>query len=347
MEEAQFYEKLEDNKVRCLLCPHRCLISEGKRGICGVRENREGKLYSLVYGKAVAANIDPIEKKPFFHFYPGSTSFSLATVGCNFACVFCQNSDLSQGIKKEAEQALQLQVTSKEIWGRDLSPEEIVERALHYGCQSISYTYTEPTIFYEYAYSTAILAKEKGLKNNFVTNGYINEEPLRKISPFLDAANVDLKSFREDFYKKMCGGHLEPVLKTLRLMKELGIWVEVTTLIIPGYNDSQEEIKEIANFIKGLGAETPWHISRFFPTYKLLDASPTPISTLKRARELGKEIGLRYIYTGNIPGDEGENTYCYNCGKLVIKRFGFEVLENRLKDSRCPFCSTPIDGRGL
>ena len=336
MREALLYEKLKNKKVRCNLCPHHCVIEEAKRGICGVKENKEGTLYSLVYGRAVASGVDPIEKKPFFHFFPGSYAFSIATVGCNFSCLFCQNADISQFPKEK-----------KEIIGEFLPPEEIVSYAKRNKCKSISYTYTEPTIFFEYAYETAKIAHQQGIKNNFVTNGFISKEAIKLISPYLDAVNVDLKSFGDDFYKKFCGARLQPVLDSLKLMKELGIWVEVTTLIIPTLNDSAEELKSIAEFILGLGQETPWHISRFYPHYKMADLPPTPVETLHKAREIGKKIGLNYVYSGNVPGDEGENTFCPHCGKKVISRYGFQTLENRLKEGKCPYCGTKIAGVGM
>jgi len=336
MREALLYEKLKNKKVRCNLCPHHCVIEEAKRGICGVKENKEGTLYSLVYGRAVASGVDPIEKKPFFHFFPGSYAFSIATVGCNFSCLFCQNADISQFPKEK-----------KEIIGEFLPPEEIVSYAKRNKCKSISYTYTEPTIFFEYAYETAKIAHQQGIKNNFVTNGFISKEAIKLISPYLDAANVDLKSFGDDFYKKFCGARLQPVLDSLKLMKELGIWVEVTTLIIPTLNDSAEELKSIAEFILGLGQETPWHISRFYPHYKMADLPPTPVETLHKAREIGKKAGLNYVYSGNVPGDEGENTFCPHCGKKVISRYGFQSLENRLKEGKCPYCGTKIAGVGM
>jgi len=336
MREALLYEKLKNKKVRCNLCPHHCVIEEAKRGICGVKENKEGTLYSLVYGRAVASGVDPIEKKPFFHFFPGSYAFSIATVGCNFSCLFCQNADISQFPKEK-----------KEIIGEFLPPEEIVSYAKRNKCKSISYTYTEPTIFFEYAYETAKIAHQQGIKNNFVTNGFISKEAIKLISPYLDAANVDLKSFGDDFYKKFCGARLQPVLDSLKLMKELGIWVEVTTLIIPTLNDSAEELKSIAEFILGLGQETPWHISRFYPHYKMADLPPTPVETLHKAREIGKKVGLNYVYSGNVPGDEGENTFCPDCGKKLIRRYGFQTLKNYIKEGKCPYCGTKIAGVGM
>ena len=336
MKEALLYEKLEDKKVKCNLCNHLCLIADTKRGICGVRENRAGALYTLVYGKAIASHVDPIEKKPLFNFYPGSTAYSIATVGCNLRCLHCQNYDISQGPREGGE-----------IAGEKLEPEEIVRQALSYGCKSISYTYTEPTIFFEYALDTMKLAQSAGLKNNFVTNGYMTPEALQMLKPYLDAANVDIKGFSEEHYEKICGAKLKPVLENLKLMKSLGIWVEVTTLVIPGLNDSDEILKKIADFVLSVGEETPWHISAFYPTYKMLDRPRTPVATLQRGREIGLKAGLRYVYSGNVPGEKGENTFCYACGKLLISRFGFQVVKNKIKNSHCPHCNAKIDGRGM
>lgn len=333
MQEAMFYEKLEEEKVRCKLCAHSCQISSGKRGICRVRENREGILYSLVYGKAISSAIDPIEKKPLYHFYPGSDAFSVATVGCNFRCLNCQNNSISQ-----------LPGEIREIPGEELSPQSIVFEAKRYKCEIIAYTYTEPTVFFEYAYDTSELAQKEGIRNVFVTNGYMSQEALIKINPYLDAANVDLKTFREDFYKKVCGAELEPVLEALKLMKKLGIWLEITTLIIPTLNDSDEELEEIARFIVALGEETPWHLSRFYPTYKLNKIPSTSLETIHRAREIGLKAGLRYVYVGNVPGDEGENTYCYHCGRLLIRRYGYKIKESNLEEGRCKYCRVKIDG---
>jgi pyruvate formate lyase activating enzyme len=336
MKEALLYEKENNGLVRCNLCSHRCRILDGKRGVCGVRENRGGKLYSLVYGKVIARNVDPIEKKPFYHFLPGSESFSIATVGCNFSCKNCQNFDISQMPKG----------ISRRILGEDLIPEEVVSLTKECGCESIAYTYTEPTIFFEYAFDTAKLAVKEGLKNVFVTNGYMTEEMLKLMEKYLHATNVDLKSFSENFYKEICGAHLEPVLNSLKLMKKIGTWVEVTTLLIPTLNDSEEELKEIASFIKEeLGREVPWHISRFHPDYKLGNLPPTPQEKIHKAREIGFDSGLRYVYAGNLPGDIGENTYCYNCNELLIKRYLFDVLENKItKEKKCPNCGAKIDG---
>ncbi len=336
MKEAMFYEHL-GGKVKCHLCNHYCLIKQGKRGICGVRENKGGKLYSLVYGKSTVIDIDPIEKKPFFNFYPGATTYSIATVGCNFRCLNCQNWEISQMPKgKEAK-----------IIGQDMSPKEIVANAKIKGCKCIAYTYTEPTIFFEYAYDTAKLAHGEGIKNVFVTNGYTGSEAIKAIAPFLDAANVDLKGFSEDFYHKVCGAKLQPVLDNIRLYRGLGVWIEVTTLIIPGYSVDEDQLKGIAEFIKSVSEDIPWHITAFYPAYKLQDVPHTSTESLRKAREIGMNVGLRYVYEGNIPGEKGENTYCYNCGKPVISRYGFEIIENKLINGSCPHCLTHIDGVGL
>jgi pyruvate formate lyase activating enzyme len=337
MKEAMFYTPLPEGEVRCNLCNHRCKIKEGKRGICGVRENRDGKLYSLVYGKVVAEHIDPIEKKPFFHFLPGSRAFSIGTVGCNFHCKHCQNFDISQHPQEH----------KGEIIGQGRTPKQIVTSAKAAGCETIAYTYTEPSIFYEFSYDIALLARKEGIKNVFVSNGYISSEAARQLAPYLDAINVDLKAFTDKFYKTVCGARLKPVLKTIQLMKELGVWVEVTTLIIPALNDGDQELRDIARFVKGVGSEVPWHVSQFYPAYKIVDRPPTPVATLRRAREIGMEEGLRYVYEGNVPGEGGENTYCYTCGSLLIERYGFGLRQNRIEEGKCPECGASIDGVGM
>jgi len=336
MKEAMFYENI-DGKVRCHLCNHHCLIKEGKRGICAVRENHNGRLYTLVYGKSVSVGVDPIEKKPFFNFYPGTSSYSLATVGCNFHCLHCQNWEISQMPRGKGGR----------IIGDELGPERIVSEAKGLDCMSIAYTYTEPTIFFEYAYDTAKIAHKEGIKNLFVTNGYTSGEAIREIAPFLDAANVDLKSFDEDFYHEVCGAKLQPVLDNIRLYKELGVWVEVTTLIIPGYNDDEIQLKEIAEFLRRVGDEIPWHITAFYPAYKLLDVPPTPVESLRKARDIGMQAGLKYVYEGNIPGEGGESTYCFSCGELLIERSGYYIKRNKLVDGRCPKCKAKLDGVGF
>ena len=329
MKEVYLYKKIKDKKVQCRTCAHYCIIEEEKKGKCYVRENRNGKLYSLVYGRCCALNVDPIEKKPFFHFLPGSQSLSVATVGCNFQCKSCQNWTISQGPR----------IFGK-IEGEEISPKTIVEIALKQNLPSISYTYTEPTIFLEYALDTMKIAKEKGLKNNWVTNGFMTKEALELISPYLDAANVDLKSFNDKFYQKYCGGKVQPVLDNLKRMKEKDVWVEITTLVIPGLNDSEKEFKEIANFIKNeLGEETPWHISQFCGaiSWKLQHIPDTPFETLKRAWNIGREVGLKYVYTGNIPGRDTENTYCPKCGAKMIERIGYFIkrYDNQGRCSKC------------
>ncbi len=333
MKEAYLYEKMDGERVRCFLCNHRCLIKEGAKGICGVRENRDGTLVSLVYEKVIARHVDPIEKKPLFHFLPASNSFSIATVGCNFKCLFCQNADISQ-----------MPADHDRIWGEDMTPDTIVNEATASRSATIAYTYTEPTIFFELAVDTARLAVSRGVKNIFVTNGYMTEECLKEMYPDLHGANVDLKSYSDSFYKEQCGAKLEPVLKSIEIMRDMGIWVEVTTLLIPGLNDSVEELRGIAKFLKGLSPDIPWHISRFHPTYHLTTISPTPPGSIRRATEIGYEEGLRYVYSGNLPGDNGEKTFCHECGELLIDRFGFSIRKNRIKNHHCPKCSTEIPG---
>jgi pyruvate formate lyase activating enzyme len=336
--EAYLYEKLDDGKVKCRLCHHACVIQPGRNGICGVRFNDGQKLVSRVYGRLVAQNIDPIEKKPLYHFLPGSDSYSIATVGCNFKCRFCQNADIAQ-MPGDRDGA---------VVGGTIRTDHIVADALRRGSQSIAYTYTEPTIYFEFAYDTARIAHQKGLRNVFVTNGYMSGRALEMIVPYLDAANVDLKAFSDDYYKTYCGARLEPVLDTLRHMKALGIWVEVTTLVVPGLNDDPDELRELAGFIsEQLGPETPWHISRFHPTYRMTDRPPTPVDTLVSAREIGARAGLHYVYLGNIPGSEGSDTRCPQCGEPLIERTGFSIRRNRIVDGLCPHCRAPVHGVGM
>jgi len=336
MKEAMFYEQESGGQVRCGLCRFRCLISDGARGNCAVRENRGGILYSLVYGKLCAEHVDPIEKKPLFHVMPGSRSYSIATVGCNFHCRHCQNYTISQ-VDRDAP-----------IRGAEQTPQEIVQRALDSECRSISYTYTEPTIFYEFAYDTARLAREAGLKNIFVTNGYISREALATIAPFLDAANIDLKGFSEEFYRDIVHARLSEVLDSIVEYRRQGVWLELTTLIIPGLNDSEAELQGIAEFIvANLGIDTPWHVSQFYPTYKLTDRPRTPVATLRRARDIGRSAGLRYVYEGNVPGEGGENTYCPSCSSVLIKRYGYVIETDRICNGACPDCGAAIAGIGL
>ncbi len=329
MKEAMFYESLPDGSVKCHLCPHECIIKPNMRGVCGVRENINGKLYSLVYGKIVSTNIDPIEKKPLFHFKPGSKALSIATVGCNLKCEFCQNFDISQAPKPK-----------RPIIGHELTPEDVVEMAKRYNCSSIAYTYTEPTIFYEFALDTAKLAHKNGIKNLWISNGFTNSEPIKEISKYIDAANIDLKG-SDKFYREITGGRLEPVMNTVETLHKMGVWVEVTTLVIPTYNDSKEDLTNIASFISGVDKSIPWHISRFFPMYKMLDVPPTPISKLREAYDIGKNAGLKYVYIGNVPGKV--DTICPKCGHHVIERTGYDV-SNHLKHGKCPKCGYKIEG---
>ncbi|MBF0343055.1 MAG: AmmeMemoRadiSam system radical SAM enzyme [Nitrospirae bacterium] len=342
MKEAYLYKKLHDGKVECFLCAHRCVLTEGKRGICGVREHRDSTLYSLVYGKLATAHIDPIEKKPLFHFHPASTTFSIATVGCNFKCLHCQNSDLSQ-YPKSYKSDFSIVIT-----GSVSDPSDVVDAALKAGCQSISYTYSEPTIFFEFAIDCAKSARQKGLKNVFVSNGFMTHESAQEIIPYLDANNIDLKG-DDEFYRKVCGGRVEPVKDTIRLMAEAGVWVEVTTLVIPGHNDSEPVLRSIADFIRSVSPSIPWHVSQFHPTYNMMDRPWTPIETLKIARQIGLEAGLKYVYLGNVYGEGAEDTWCPSCKTSLIKRHGFFVssnviLKNDQSNGVCPKCTAKIDG---
>jgi pyruvate formate lyase activating enzyme len=337
MFEATLYKKVGDSDVRCFLCRHNCLIKDGRRGICMVRENRGGKLFSVFYGKPCALAVDPIEKKPLFHFHPATRSFSVATLGCNFQCEFCQNWDISQYGRNPA-------ITDPGL-RQQISPQAIVDKAVESGCESISYTYSEPTIFFEYARDIAMIARPHGIENVFVTNGYMSREALAEAKDWLSAANVDLKAFKKETYKKVMGASLDGVLDSIREMKRLGIWIEITTLVVPGMNDSRAELTDIANFIAGVGKDIPWHISRFHPQYKMTDRPATPAKTIEAAYEIGRAAGLKYVYTGNMAGDARENTYCWKCSELLIERMGFSVIENKIKGtSACPKCSSKIDG---
>jgi len=333
MKEAYLYQKLDKNRVKCLLCGHGCIIKEGSRGICHVRENHEGRLMSLVYGKVIALHVDPIEKKPLFHFLPGSRSFSIATVGCNFRCRFCQNSDISQ-----------MPADYDRILGDDMQPADIVKSAKETRSSTIAYTYTEPTVYYELAIDTSRLAVKEGIRNIFVSNGYMTGECLTDIHPDLHGINIDLKAFTDQFYKEQCGARLQPVLDSIKKARELGIWVEVTTLLIPGLNDSDGELKDIAGFLAGVDTDIPWHISRFHPTYRLTDKGPTPPEDIHRAKDIGYASGLTYVYTGNLPGDDGEKTFCHECGELLIDRYGYTIRKNAVKDGRCIKCNAKIPG---
>jgi pyruvate formate lyase activating enzyme len=337
LHEASLWAPGPDGRAVCGLCAHRCVVALGRRGVCGVRENRAGSLVTHAYGAVVAANVDPIEKKPLYHFLPGTTSLSIATAGCNFRCGFCQNWSISQSSAGgEGVPA-----------GRPLAPERIVALAVERGCRSVSYTYTEPTIFFEYARDTGLAARASGLANVFVSNGYMTAEAVEAARPWLDAANVDLKAFRDATYRKVCGARLQPVLDSIAALRAAGVWIEVTTLVVPGLNDGEDELRDIARFLAGVGPDIPWHISRFHPDYVMSDRGPTPIETLARAAAIGRAEGLRYVYVGNVPG-EGEATLCPACGAALIQRSGFSVLRNRIgAGGRCPDCGAAVAGRWL
>ena len=341
MHEALLYEKQADKSVRCKLCRHNCHIREGKRGICMVRENRGGTLFSIFWGHPCAVAVDPIEKKPLFHFKPASKSLSIATLGCNFRCGFCQNWEISQFGYEDNVTNRTKAVTSKS----SIMPKSIADEALKQGCKSISYTYSEPTIFYEYAKEIAIESAPNGIDSIFVTNGFMSREMLDDFGGLLKAANVDLKAFRKETYKKVMKADLNGVLDSIAYMKKLGIWIEVTTLVVPGMNDSPEELADIANFIASVGKEIPWHISRFYPQYKFDSIEETPLEIIESAFELGKKAGLKFVYTGNIIGSPHENTYCPNCSTLLVERKGYTVTQNLISDSKCPKCFEKIEGR--
>ena len=329
---SPYFTPLEGGEIQCELCPHRCHVAKGKRGICRVRENREGKYYSLVYGNPCAVHLDPIEKKPFHHVLPGTTSFSLATAGCNFQCKFCQNWEISQAAPED-------------IYNYEVPPDLMVKRAKEIGARSMAYTYVEPTIFYEYMFDICQLTKKAGLLNVTHSNGFINPEPLKNLCKVLDAANIDLKGFTENFYRELCGGELAPVLETLKTLKKEKVHLEITNLIIPTKNDEISVLKEMCLWMKReLGPDTPIHFSRFYPLYKLKTLPPTPVSTLEKAREVALSAGLEYVYVGNIPGHAGENTFCPKCKKMIIQRTGYMVGEIHLKEGKCRYCGKPIPG---
>ncbi|MFW6122698.1 MAG: AmmeMemoRadiSam system radical SAM enzyme [Thermodesulfobacteriota bacterium] len=329
---ALFYQALANNRVKCLLCPQGCEVMDGDRGDCGVRENRGGKYYTLVYGNPCAVHVDPVEKKPFFHILPGSFSYSIATAGCNLHCKFCQNWEISQALPEET-------------YNLDLPPEQIVAQAQQSRAASIAYTYVEPVIFYEYMLEVGRLAKQTGVLNVCHSNGYINPEPLEKLADVLDAACIDLKAFTNKFYRDLVGGELEPVLAALKTLRRRGVHLELVNLIVPQHNDRPEEITAMCTWIKdNLGPLTPLHFSRFYPMHKMQSLHPTPVSTLERARDLAHRAGLKYVYIGNLPGHEAESTYCHACNELVISRRGYLIGEVRMNAGHCGQCGTEIPG---
>jgi pyruvate formate lyase activating enzyme len=319
--------------VQCLLCPFKCRLNEGERGVCRVRLNYNGKLITLVHGKAAAVNIDPIEKKPIFHLLPGAKAFSIATFGCNLGCKYCQNWQLSQ-------------TNPEDYYNYNLPPEEVVKKAIESNCETIAYTYSEPVIFYEYVYDTAVIAKSKGIKNIFVSNGFINLEPLKKLSKYLDAANIDLKGFTEEFYREVCFGALKPVLKTLEFLAFSNVVLEITNLIVPTLNDDFKIIEKMCKWLyKNLGPDIPLHFSRFFPMYKLKNLPTTPVETLKKAREIALDSGLNFVYIGNVYTEDGETTFCPNCKKKLVVRYGYNLLEYNINSKgECKFCNKKIYG---
>jgi pyruvate formate lyase activating enzyme len=330
-------EAADDGAVRCNVCAHRCLVRPDRRGICGVRENRDGTLVSTAYGNVVAAALDPIEKKPLFHVAPGSTAWSIATPGCPFHCTFCQNWEIAQGPRL----GLDLPV-------RWTEPETVVRDALARGADAIAYTYVEPTVFLEYALDTGRLARAAGLRNLWITDGYATPEAVRLLAGCIDAANVDLKSFDERFYHRLCGARLAPVLEAILAMRDAGIWLEITTLVIPGHNDTDQELRAIAGWIAGkLGPETPWHVSRFHPDFRLRDLPPTPLATLARAAEIGHAAGLVHVYAGNAPQLGLEDTFCAGCGAVLVGRGGYRAVSHLDDAGRCPACARPMAGIGL
>ncbi len=330
--EARFYEKLEHRKIRCKLCPRECVIDDRERGYCGVRENRNGTYYTLVYARPCTYHVDPIEKKPLFHFLPGSLAFSIATAGCNLNCKFCQNWQISQ-------------VTPEQVDSYYLPPKKVARLANDYRSQSIAYTYSEPTIFYEYMYDTARAARQQGLKSVVITAGFIEQEPIKELCQVVDAIKVDLKAFRQKYYTEIVRGELKPVLNTLQTIVEQGTWLEIVYLVVPTLNDSEAEIRDLAQFVKEyLNAEVPIHFTRFYPQYLLKNLPPTPVSTLERCKAIAEAEGLKYVYIGNVPGHPAENTYCPQCGKLLIERTGFLVRQMNIVKGKCPQCQQTIPG---
>lgn len=330
--EARYYEKLPDREIKCQLCPRFCQLGDKERGFCGVRENKDGRYYTLVYGKVASLNVDPIEKKPFFHFLPGSQALSLATAGCNLSCRFCQNWEISQ-------------MRPEQVRNINLPPEAVVTTAENQGCPVIAYTYSEPVIFYEFMYDTSLLARRKGLKNVVVSAGYINPQPLADLLKVVEAVKIDLKAFNQDFYHQYVRGELQPVLETIKQIARSPVWLEIVYLVIPTLNDNPEEIRKMCRWLKTeIGPDYPLHFSRFHPMYLIKNLPPTPVSTLEKLRQIALEEGLHYVYVGNVPGHPGESTYCPNCGKLIIERYGYTINKIEISKGKCRFCGQKIAG---
>ncbi|MGB9837029.1 MAG: AmmeMemoRadiSam system radical SAM enzyme [Candidatus Saccharicenans sp.] len=330
--EARYYEKLPDREIKCNLCPRFCQLGDKERGFCGVRENQNGRYYTLVYGKVASLNVDPIEKKPFFHFLPGSLAFSLATAGCNLSCRFCQNWEISQ-------------MRPEQVRNVNMPPEAVVAAAENQACPVIAYTYSEPVIFYEFMYDTSLQARRKGIRNTVVSAGYINPQPLADLLKVVDAIKIDLKAYNQDFYRQYVRGELQPVLETIKQIARSSVWLEIVYLVIPTLNDNPDEIRNMCRWLKSeIGPDYPLHFSRFHPMYLIKNLPPTPVSTLEKLRQIALEEGLRYVYVGNVPGHPGENTYCPNCGKLIIGRYGYTVTKNEIKKGQCRFCGQKIPG---
>jgi len=330
--EARWYKKLPNKRVKCTLCPRHCVVDDAERGYCGVRENQSGIYKTLVYGVPCAIHVDPIEKKPLYHAVPGSFAYSIATAGCNMDCDYCQNWEISQA-------------RPENTYNYSLPPKKVISEAKKAGCKWIAFTYTEPVVFAEYVYDTAKLAKNSGVKTVMITNGFINEQPMRDLCEHLTAVKVDFKGFSETFYERTCHGKLQPVMKTLKTLSSEGIWFELVNLVVPTLNDNMAQIKALSEWIvRNLGPDVPVSFTRFMPMYKLTNLPPTPVETLEKARRIGLNAGIHYAYVGNVPGNIGENTYCHACGKLLIQRIGYEIRVNRIKNGRCPFCGAKIPG---
>jgi pyruvate formate lyase activating enzyme len=330
--EAMFWEKTSDGGIKCLLCPRGCEVTDDERGYCGVRENQGGRYQTLVYGTLCSANVDPIEKKPLFHYQPGSQAFSIATAGCNMECKFCQNWQISQYRPEQVESVV-------------TEPRRLVEACQARKCPTIAYTYSEPVVFYEYVHDTAALGREHGLGSVMISNGYIQEKPLRQLCRHLTGVKIDFKAFTDKFYQEMCAGQLKPVLSTLETLKDIGIWFELVMLVVPTLNDSPDEMKQMCDWIaKHLGPDVPLHLTRFHPTYRVTNLPQTPVQTLERCRQIALDAGLHYVYAGNVPMHPGENTYCHGCKNELIRRIGYEVASNQIRDGKCPKCGTTIPG---